>query len=162
MGIGDIMTDAMLKELAEDPRLFYRYTVDDYHRMIPNGIIEEGAPFFELLDGHVVRKIRNATGDDSMTVGLEHVLIVQILARLSQRLEPIGCHVRAQQPITLPPYDEPEPDATIVVGEVEDYENHNPGPDEILCLIEVADASLRVAIADTNGNSTLAAALQCM
>jgi Uma2 family endonuclease len=136
------MTTTMIKELAEDPQLFYRYTVDEYHRMIPNGIIEEGAPF-ELLDGHVVRKIRNATGEDPMTVGLEHVLVVQILADLNEQLKASGCHVRAQQPVTLPPYDEPEPDAAVVQGTLNDYADHNPGADEILCLIEVADASLR-------------------
>ncbi len=135
------MTTAMIKELIANPELLYRYSVEDYHRMIPNGIIEEGAPY-ELLDGQVVRKIRNATGEDPMTVGLEHTLIVQILADLNPRLKSVGCHVRTQQPITLPPRDEPEPDATIVAGRLEDYTHHHPGPDEILCVIEVADASL--------------------
>ena len=34
---------AIIQELAEHPRLVYRLTVDDYHQMIANGTIEEGA-----------------------------------------------------------------------------------------------------------------------
>jgi Uma2 family endonuclease len=135
------MTAAMIKELTANPELLYRYSVEEYHRMIPNGIIEEGAPY-ELLDGQVVRKIRNATGENAMTVGTDHATVVQIIADLNPRLKTRGCHVRLQQPITLPPRDEPEPDAAIVTGTIGGYAHHHPGPGEILCVIEVADASL--------------------
>jgi Uma2 family endonuclease len=45
--------------------------------------------------------------------------------------------------VALPPFDEPEPDAAIVRGAIKDYRDHKPGPGDILCVIEVADASLR-------------------
>ena len=83
-----------------------------------------------------------ASGEDLITVGLEHALIVKRLAKLTTAFEPRGCHVISQQPITLPPRDEPEPDATIVRGTVEDYTDHHPGPADILCVVEVADSSL--------------------
>jgi len=136
------MTTAMSREIAANPDLLYRYTVDEYHRMIPNGIIEEGAPF-ELLDGQVVRKLRNTMGDDPMTVGLEHSFVVHLLADLNPKFKTLGCHIRIQAPITLPPRDEPEPDLVIATGHLAAYADHHPGPAEVLCVIEVADASLR-------------------
>jgi Uma2 family endonuclease len=53
-----------------------------------------------------------------------------------------GCHMRLQQPITLPPYNEPEPDGAIVAGRNEDYADHHPAAKEVLCVIEVAEATL--------------------
>jgi Uma2 family endonuclease len=135
------MTTAILDELAANPKLAYRHTVQEYHQMIAAGTLEEGAPF-ELLDGQVVRKIRSAAGEDPMTVGDDHAWAVNALTNLSHRLSQLGCHIRIQQPINLPPQDAPEPDGAIVVGSFEDYPTH-PGAADVLCVIEAADASLR-------------------
>lgn len=135
------MTTAIPHELAEHPELIYRHSVDEYHTMIANGGIVEGQPF-ELLDGQIVRKIRSASGEDFMTVGVEHALIVMRLAKLSNLFESLGCHLRAQQPITVPPRDEPEPDVAIVRGSIEDYAEHHPRIADVLCVIEVADSSI--------------------
>lgn len=131
----------MIQELAAHPELIYRHSVEEYHEMIANGSIMEGEPF-ELLDGQIVRKIRSASGEDIMTVGIEHALIVSRLAKLSSRLEQRGCYMRNQQPITIPPQDEPEPDGVITRGTLEDYSAHHPYAADILCIIEVADSSL--------------------
>lgn len=135
------MIATITQELAEHPELIYRVTVTEYHEMIANGTILSGQPF-ELLDGQIVRKIRAARGDNLMTVGIEHALIVKRLAKLTNLFEPFGCHLISQQPITLPPRDEPEPDAAVIRGTVEDYSERHPGPADILCVIEVADSSL--------------------
>ncbi len=129
------------QELAAHPELVYRHTVDEYHEMIATGSIAEGEPF-ELLDGQIVRKIRSEKGEDIMTVGVEHALIVSRLARMTSAFEPLGCHLRSQQPISIPPRDEPEPDAAIVRGTIEDYGTCHPRPADVLCVIEVADSSL--------------------
>jgi Uma2 family endonuclease len=131
----------IVQELAEHPELIYRHNVEEYHAMIANGSIMEGEPF-ELLNGQIVRKIRSASGEDLMTVGIEHALIVKRLSKLSRAFEPFGCHIQSQQPITIPPRDEPEPDAAIVRGTEEDYDERHPQPQDILCIIEVADSSL--------------------
>ena len=131
----------MVQELAEHPELVYRHTVEEYHEMIASGSIMEGEPF-ELLNGQIVRKIRSATGEDLTTVGLEHALIVKRLSKLTAAFEVLGCHVQSQQPVTIPPGDEPEPDAAIIRGSFEEYTGHHPGPADILCIIEVADSSL--------------------
>jgi Uma2 family endonuclease len=131
----------MIQELAAHPELIYRHGVEDYHEMIASGTIIEGEPF-ELLDGQIVRKIRSAAGEGLMTVGVEHALIVSRLAKLSVLFEPFGCHIRTQQPITLPPRDESEPDGLITRGTLEDYTANHPGAADALCIVEVAESSL--------------------
>jgi Uma2 family endonuclease len=136
------MATALLLELANDPRSLYRHTVDEYEQMIASGALEEGAPF-ELLDGHLVRKIRGASGEDPMTFGTGHVTLTTRLGDLNPQLKPLGCYIRIQAPVRLPPYDEPEPDGLIVRGTDEDYTQRHPVAADVLCVIEVADASLK-------------------
>lgn len=118
-------------------------TVEQYHRMIETGILAEGEPV-ELLGGALVHKDRSAAGEDEMTVGHEHVLSVKKLARLDRKLGRSGCHMQTQQPVTIPDFDEPEPDGAIVAGEPDDYAGRLPGPGDVSCIIEVADSSLRI------------------
>ena len=87
------MIATITQELAEHPELIYRVTVTEYHEMIANGTILSGQPF-ELLDGQIVRKIRAARGENLMTVGIEHALIVKRLAKLTNLFEPFGCHLQ--------------------------------------------------------------------
>jgi Uma2 family endonuclease len=135
------MTMTIAEELAKEPCLVYRHTVDDYQQMLKTGVIEEGAPF-ELLDGQIVRKIRNATGQDPMTIGTRHTTAISRLGDLSPRLKKLGCYMRTQSPLTLAPHDEPEPDGMIVRGAIKDYSARHPYASDVLCVIEVADASL--------------------
>ena len=51
--------------------------------------------------------------------------------------------MQTQQPITLPPYDEPEPDGAIAPGSEDDYTKRHPGTADVTCVIEVADSSIR-------------------
>jgi len=118
-------------------------TVDQYHQMIETGILAEGEPI-ELLDGSLFFKDRSAVGKDPMSVGPDHSLTVKKLARLDRKLNRFGCHIQTQQPVTIPDYDEPEPDGAIVIGKPEDYAGRNPGPADVTCVIEVSDSSLRI------------------
>lgn len=136
------MTLSIADELADHPELAYRHTVDEYHQMLKRGSIEEGAPF-ELLDGQIVRKIRSAHGESPMTIGTRHTVAVVRLGELNPRLAKLKCHIRLQAPITLPPNDEPEPDGLIVRGKITDYRLRHPAAPNALCVIEIADASLR-------------------
>lgn len=117
-------------------------TIDQYHGMIEAGLLPAGEPY-ELLNGCLIRKDRSAAGENPMTVGHEHVLVVNKLARMSRKLEKLGCFLQTQQPISLPPFDEPEPDGSIVVGKPEDYAGGIPGAADVLGVIEVADSSLQ-------------------
>ena len=133
---------AQLRELVDDRAVLLPLTVEQYHQMIERGILVEGDPY-ELLDGHIVRKDRSAAGEDPMSVGHEHIWVIQKLARLDSKLGRLGCHMRTQAPVTLPPYDEPEPDGSIVLGTEDDYTQRHPGAADVTCVIEVADSSLR-------------------
>lgn len=120
-----------------------RFRVEQYHALIAHGIIMEGEPY-ELLDGLIVRKNRSAHGEDPARVSPPHSWAVMNLADFGRKFERLGCHVQTQQPITLPRYNEPEPDGAIVMGTIDDYHKRHPGPKDVLCVIEVADASLHL------------------
>ncbi len=121
---------------------FERLNVDQYEQMIATGIIPEGAPI-ELIDGFLIRKDRASVGEDIMSVGNRHRSTVQLLERwLLRVLLNLNYHVTVQQPIQLPPTDEPEPDVAVIRGVIEDYFDRKPGPHDVALVVEVADSSL--------------------
>lgn len=129
-------------EVGGDHAQLWPWTVDQYHQLIRQGIVPEGEPY-ELLNAQLVRKDRSATGADPMTIGHEHAWVVRKLTKLNPRLTRFGCHIQIQLPVTLPPVDEPEPDAAIVIGSEDDFRRRHPGSADVPCVIEVADASLQ-------------------
>src|SRR5439155_15439399 len=117
-------------------------TVDQYHDFIDNGTIPED-PSMELLDGLLVRKDRSATGEDPMTIGDRHRMAVMRLERLLPKFEPFGSFLQCQQPIVLPPRNEPEPDISIIRGDLDKFERRKPRATDVILVLEVADNSLR-------------------
>ncbi|HEY0009737.1 MAG TPA: Uma2 family endonuclease [Tepidisphaeraceae bacterium] len=116
-------------------------TVDQYDTLIRNGVVEERAPI-ELLDGILVRKDRSHTGDDPLIIGNDHIFSVEAVRDLNDRLRSYGVHMRSQQPIRIPPQNEPEPDGSVVVGSLRDYAHRKPEPESVVIVLEVADSSL--------------------
>lgn len=111
--------------------------VEQYHSMRETGILDEDEPV-ELIDGLLVYKDRGG----AVPVSPLHSFVTHRMARLVPALEVQGCHLRLENPITLPPSHEPEPDGAIVQGRPEDYMKRHPGAADVLCTIEVADSSL--------------------
>ena len=132
---------SILQDAAEGRAIVQPWTVDLYHRAIAEGWLEESAAF-ELLDGFIVRKDRAKAGEDLVTVGDRHRLAVQRLVKLAPRFEPLGHTLQVQQPIQLPPTNEPEPDGSVIRGTDDDYRNGPPGAASVTCVVEVADNSL--------------------
>jgi len=119
-------------------------SLDQYQHMIDAGIFQDGDSI-ELLDGLLVRKDRSARGEDLMTHGLRHMLLIKRLQRLLSRpCETAGWHLQIQLPVTLTNINLPEPDITIVRGTEEDYAKRYPGPADLPLVIEVADSSLSI------------------
>jgi Uma2 family endonuclease len=116
------------------------WTVEEYHQLIKHGIIHGGAPI-ELLDGMLVYKDRGE-GSRPMTYGPRHAFLISALMALNELLKPHGYHIRLQQPLTIEPRHEPEPDGAIVRGTPLDYREHNPTPADCCLMIEGADSSL--------------------
>ncbi len=135
------MSITMEKKVIEEARV-YHFNAEKYFQLIKSGIIPECASF-ELLDGLLVIKDRSAKGEDPMSIGNLHNLLIQLLWSLSNELSNYGCYLQTQGPVVLADNEVPEPDGAIVKGVPEDYAEELPGPNDILCVIEVADSSLR-------------------
>ena len=136
------MSGAQLKQLLNDATVV-PITVDQYHRMIETGILEEGEPI-ELLDGMLVRKDRSAAGEDPLTVGNLHAWVVSELPIVPAALVKRDCHCRSQLPVSLPPDGEPELDGAIVRGLPRQYLHGHPVAADVSCAIEVSDSSLNL------------------
>jgi Uma2 family endonuclease len=108
----------------------YRFTVEQYHRMIDNGVL--GNARCELLEGVVVEKVTHNPRHDSA--------LTRIQRRLS-RLLPDDWILRVQCAISAGD-SEPEPDLTVVRGPEERYDTHHPVGRDIGLIVEVADTSL--------------------
>jgi Uma2 family endonuclease len=133
----------ILDEAAAGRATIMPWTVDQYHRAIAARLLPDDATV-ELLDGFIVRKDRARAGDDPMTIGDRHRIAVLRLAQSAPRFEPLGCFLQTQQPVSLPPTSEPEPDAAVVRGQIDDYLEHPPAAADLHAIIEVADSSLAV------------------
>lgn len=132
---------SILQDATEGRAIVQPWTVDLYHRAMAEGWLEESTAF-ELLDGFVVRKDRAKAGEDLVTIGDRHRLAVQRLVKLAARFDTLGHTLQVQQPIQLPPTNEPEPDGSVIRGSDDDYRNGPPGAASVTCVIEVADNSL--------------------
>jgi Uma2 family endonuclease len=108
-----------------------RLSVDEYHRMIRHGILNDEDKV-ELLDGYLVLKMpRNPP----------HCGTIQKILKRMGRLLPAGWDVRGQSAVTFSE-SEPEPDVAVVRGDECTYMTQHPGPADVGLIIEVAESSL--------------------
>ena len=124
------------------PAYIPELSVEQYHLLIREAVLPEGAPI-ELIEGQLVWKDRRDRAGSIMTVGPRHASTIRKISRiLGERLRNCGGFVMTQQPITLLE-SEPEPDVCVVFRAEDHFEDHHPvGPDVALC-VEVADSSLK-------------------
>src|SRR4051812_6959552 len=108
----------------------YRMSVDQYDRLVAAGVLDD--PKVELIQGLLVTK---------MSKKPPHVIATGRLLRILEGLLPQGWHLRKEEPVRIPDYDEPEPDIAIVAGILEDDLERHPGPGDLALLVEVAEAS---------------------
>ncbi|MGQ0575968.1 MAG: Uma2 family endonuclease [Pseudonocardia sp.] len=121
--------------MTVDPDLqHWRFTVDEYERMVEVGILDADARV-ELLDGEIVEmspiKPPHASTVDRMTQ-----LLVLRLTGLAI--------VRVQNPLRLQPRSEPEPDLVVLEPRADFYASAHPTAIDTLFLVEVSDSSLRL------------------
>jgi Uma2 family endonuclease len=113
--------------LLETPRLL---SVDEYHRMVEVGILDEDE-HVELLEGVIV----------AMTPqGPAHARCIRRMTRLLTRRLRDELDVAVQLPLTLDRRNEPEPDLAVVRADDARSDRH---PGGALLVIEVARDSLR-------------------
>jgi Uma2 family endonuclease len=111
-----------------------RFTVDEYRRMADAGILDEDDRV-ELLDGQII---------EMTPIGPPHRACVN---RLNGLLARLAANTRAtlsiQNAVVLGRHDAPEPDVAVLRYRADGYLTPDPGPDDTLLLIEVADSSLQ-------------------
>jgi Uma2 family endonuclease len=119
-------------------------TIDEYHRMIETGIVNQGERV-ELLSGQIFKMAAKGT---------RHTVATRNLFK--QLLNLIGrADVQSQDPITLPNNTEPEPDLVIARLREDNYIDSHPTPANIILVVEVADSTLNF---DRNTKAPLYAA----
>ena len=110
----------------------HRFSVADYYRMAESGVLAPNARV-ELLDGEII---------DMSPIGPFHSGVVSRLDRHFNRLAKNRWLVWPQNPVHLDDFSEQEPDLALVTPTPDDYTSRHPRPEDVLLLIEVADASL--------------------
>ena len=131
----------LLRAAAEGKAQIVRFSLDQYHTMIREGIVPEDSTV-ELLYGMLVRKDRSVLGEDPMGHSPLHAAVVGLLTELTAKINAANRHLQIQLPISIAPDHEPEPDGAIIMGGIRDFLDHLPGPKEVTCVIEAAHSSL--------------------
>jgi Uma2 family endonuclease len=110
----------------------WRISVERYHEMIEAGVLTEDDPV-ELLEGLLVEKTSKTQ---------RHVFTTHRTRKSLERLAPVGWFVNIHDPVTTSD-SEPEPDLSIVRGELRQYQTRHPGAQDLALVVEVSDSSLQ-------------------
>jgi Uma2 family endonuclease len=112
----------------------HRITLDEYHRMAAAGVFGPDSRI-ELISGELIEMAPiyppHASSVDR--------ILYQLITRLRER-----AWVRCQNPVTLPPDSEPQPDLVLARLDRRSYCDQHPGPDDILLAVEVAESTLEL------------------
>jgi hypothetical protein len=111
----------------------HQLSVTDYYRMAQAGILGEGDRC-ELIDGEII---------DMAPIGSEHASTVKRLLRQFQQAVGSSAIVSIQDPVRLDTHNEPQPDIALLRYRDDFYRHAHPTPEDVLLIVEVADASLR-------------------
>ncbi len=107
------------------------FTVAEYHRMAEAGILQEDDRV-ELIEGEIVAM---------NPIGSRHAAAVDRLTRLLTQAAGERAIVRVQSPVQLGERSEPQPDLALLKPRPDFYAGAHPGAEDVLLLVEVADAS---------------------
>lgn len=121
-----------MSSVAENVSPRHRLTVENFHRMGEAGIFGEDDRL-ELIDGEII---------DRAPIGSRHAGSVFQLAELVRTTVGSSGFVWVQNPVRLGEYSEPQPDIALLRPRADFYKSAHPRPEDVLLLIEVADATL--------------------
>ncbi|WPL17525.1 hypothetical protein Thiowin_02550 [Thiorhodovibrio winogradskyi] len=127
------MAVVVAEPTLEEARPIFRLGVDTYHQMISTGLFDEDDRL-ELIDG----ELRAMT-----PINPDHAGKNKRLNRLLNQRVGDKALVAVQDPLTLAPHSEPEPDLMLLRPRDDYYEGANPTPADTLLVIEICDSSLR-------------------
>lgn len=110
----------------------HKLTVEAYHDLARTGHLGEDDRV-ELIEGLLI---------EMSPIGHPHITIVNRLTRMLVRAVGDDAVVSVQNPVTLPPYSEPQPDLVLFAPRFISLAAGRPGARDVLLLIEVADSTL--------------------
>ena len=110
----------------------HRFNVNEYYRMADVGVLKWGE-HDELLNGVVM---------DPFRITPLHASVTRQIAEPFYHLPEKRCIVSIRNPVRLDEYNELQPDVALIKCRRDDYTTRHPGADDVLLLVEVADASL--------------------
>jgi Uma2 family endonuclease len=108
----------------------HRFTVEAYHKAYEAGALPERV---ELLEGEVYAV---------SPMGKKHRLYVMHLDRVFHEAFGEEAVVMVQCPLALSADSEPIPDLALLRPPLEAYRERDPGPEDVLLLVEIADTTL--------------------
>lgn len=109
------------------------FTLEEYHRLIDLEFLTENDQV-ELIRGELMQMVAKGTAHTVCNSSLAEEVTI-----LLQR----QAIVRSQEPISLPPNSEPEPDLVIARSRSDRYLSNHPTPADIFLVAEVADSTLK-------------------
>ncbi|MFK7924965.1 MAG: Uma2 family endonuclease [Bacteroidia bacterium] len=109
-------------------------SVEDYHRMVEAGILTADDKV-ELIKGEII---------EMSPIGSKHAACVNRLTRILVKATQDDKVVSVQNPISLPPNSEPEPDLVLLKSRSDNYDDSHPNPEDVLLLIEVSASTLEI------------------
>ena len=108
----------------------YQMSVGEYERMVSAGALDD--PRIELINGYLVKKMGKNPG---------HIWTVDAIVQALRATVPhMWC--RKEDPVRIPNFDEPEPDAALVRGSRDDYRHRLPEPADVALIVEVSESTL--------------------
>jgi Uma2 family endonuclease len=115
------------------PSTVKHWTVEEYHRMAELGLFRSDERT-ELIAGQIILMSPK---------GAPHVTSLHLLGQILEgKLDGLAL-IRRQDPIWIDNFSEPEPDLVVVRGEIVDYADRHPQPQDIYLIVEVADSTLK-------------------
>ena len=110
----------------------YKLSVEDYHKLGKAGVLTEDARV-ELIEGELI-EMAPIGSRHTGTVSRLHDLLYEQIRGLAL--------VWQQNPVTLPPGSEPQPDLMLLKHRADHYVDALPIATDVLLIIEVSDTSL--------------------
>jgi len=126
------MSVLVRSKASDAPRDRYRFSVDEYHQMIRAGIFSR-EDRLELIDGELIMTPPTSPGHSAHSRSLRE--------RIETKL-PRQFLLCVDDPITVPPNSEPQPDFAIVRRRADFYKTGHPQPADISLVIEIAQSSV--------------------
>ena len=110
----------------------YKLSVEDYHKLGAAGVLTEDSRV-ELIEGELI---------EMAPIGPKHASVVDTLVALLASQAANQFRLSTQNPLTLIPMSEPQPDLMLLKPRSDRYASSLPGAADVLAVIEVSDKTL--------------------